>query len=41
MEAKNKGIEGRVIVRFVVDKDGKVISPEVKEVLDESCNNEA
>lgn len=40
-EAKNKGIEGRVIVRFVVDKDGKVISPEVIRGLDESCNNEA
>jgi len=41
LEAKVKGVEGRVIIKFVVDKEGKVTSPEVIRGLDESCNNEA
>ena len=31
-DAQQKGIEGRVIVRFVVDSTGKVMEPEIKRV---------
>ncbi|MCI0522294.1 MAG: energy transducer TonB [Bacteroidales bacterium] len=28
-QAKNLGVEGKVIIRFIIDEDGKLIDPEV------------
>lgn len=39
--AKAKGIEGRVLVKFVVDEQGAVIHPEVIRSPDTSLSNEA
>ncbi|MGB4974376.1 MAG: TonB family protein [Cyclobacteriaceae bacterium] len=40
-EAKAKGIEGKVFIEFVVEKDGSVTDPRVQQGVDESLNNEA
>jgi len=39
--AAENGIEGRVTLRFVVDKDGNVSDVQVLRGLDSSCDNEA
>lgn len=39
--AKNKGIEGRVIIRFVINTKGEVSDVEVLRGLDPDCDNEA
>ena len=39
--AQEQGIQGRVIVRFVVGPDGKVSGAEVQRSLDPSCDREA
>lgn len=39
--AAENGIEGRVIIQFVVGKDGSVSSIKVQRGLDTSCDNEA
>lgn len=39
--AAENGIEGRVIVRFVVGKDGRVSNIEIQRGLDSSCDKEA
>lgn len=39
--AKENGIQGRVIVKFVVDTDGSIVEPEVIRSLDPSCDKEA
>ncbi len=41
IEAKNKGIQGRVIVEFVVRKDGKIINPTIVRGIDEQLDAEA
>lgn len=40
-EAKDQGIQGRVFVRFVVEKDGSVADVEVLRGIGEPCDNEA
>ena len=40
-EAKEKGIQGRVIVQFVVDEKGKVTSPKIVRSVDPSLDAEA
>jgi TonB family protein len=40
-EAAEKGIEGRVTIRFVVDKTGKVTKGVILKSLDPSCDQEA
>ncbi len=40
-EAKNKGIQGKVFVNFIVDKDGSVIEPKVEETIDTLLDKEA
>lgn len=40
-EAKKKGIEGRVYVEFVVEKDGTITNAHVQQGEDESLNKEA
>ena len=40
-EAKNKGIQGRVICSFVVEKDGSISSPEIKRGGDPLWDEEA
>ena len=40
-EAISKNVQGRVIVRFVVDKDGSVIAPEVVRSVDPDLDKEA
>ncbi|MEP2671490.1 MAG: TonB family protein [Cyclobacteriaceae bacterium] len=40
-EAKEKGIEGKVYIEFVVDKDGTITDPRVQKGADESLNKEA
>jgi len=40
-EAKKAGIEGRVIIRFVVSKNGDITNVEVLRGLDPSCDQEA
>lgn len=40
-EAKKRGIEGKVFIEFVVDKDGAITDPRVQQGVDESLNNEA
>lgn len=39
--AQEAGIQGRVVVRFVVDKEGKVTDPTVIRGIDPSCDKEA
>ena len=39
--AKEKGTQGRVIVRFVVNKEGKIVSPEVARSVDSYLDEEA
>ncbi|MFR9166798.1 MAG: energy transducer TonB [Dysgonomonas sp.] len=39
--AVDNGIEGRVVLRFVVGKDGKISDIEVLKGIDPSCDNEA
>lgn len=39
--AKNAGIQGRTIIRFVVDENGEVKNPEVLRGLDKACDDEA
>ena len=41
LSAKNKGIEGRVIIRFVINIKGEVSDVEVLRGLDPDCDNEA
>jgi len=40
-EAKEKGIEGRVFVSFVIDSDGNIQCSEIMKSFDESCGKEA
>ena len=40
-EAKDKGIEGRVFVSFVVEKDGSVTEVEVRKGIGKLCDEEA
>lgn len=40
-QAAEAGIEGRVVLRFVVGKDGKVSDIEILRTLDPSCDREA
>jgi TonB family protein len=40
-EAEEKGIEGRVLIRFVVEKDGRLTNFEVIESPDPLLSNEA
>jgi len=39
--AKRANLEGTVIIRFVVDKDGKVIDPKILSDLGKGCEEEA
>jgi protein TonB len=39
--SQDNGVEGRVIVRFVVSKDGSIRDVEVARSLDPSCDREA
>lgn len=39
--AKDNGIQGRVVLRFVVDKDGSISDVQVVRSLDPSCDKEA
>lgn len=39
--ARRAGIEGRVVLRFVVDEEGKVVNPEVVKGLGGGCDAEA
>jgi len=41
LDAKKGGIEGSVVVRFIIDKEGKVINPEVVKSLYPSLDAEA
>jgi len=40
-DARKKGVEGVVVVRFVIDKDGQVTSPEVLRSIGSGCDEEA
>lgn len=40
-EAIKKGIQGRVIVQFIITKDGSIIDPKVKRGVDKSLDMEA
>jgi len=40
-EAKEKGIEGRVFVNFVVEKDGSVNEVKVRKGIGKLCDEEA
>ena len=40
IEAQQKGIQGKSIIRFVVNKSGKVENAEVVRGLDQDCDNE-
>ena len=40
-EAKKKGIQGRVIVQFIVDKDGSIKDTKVIRGVNSSLDNEA
>lgn len=40
-EAVENGVQGRVIVRFVIDKEGKVKDVKVLRGIDPACDNEA
>ncbi len=39
--AKKNNIEGIVVIRFIVDKEGKIASPELLRTLDPECDAEA
>lgn len=39
--AKKAGIEGRVFVEFVVDKEGNVVNPVIKKGIGSGCDEEA
>lgn len=39
--AQQNGIQGRVVVQFIVNKEGKVVKPEVVKGVDPSLDNEA
>ena len=39
--AEQNGIQGRVIVKFIVDEDGSVVDPKVVRSLDPACDKEA
>jgi TonB family protein len=40
-EAKRKGVEGRVIVQFVVERDGRITSAKVIKSIDQLLDREA
>ncbi|MDZ7660681.1 TonB family protein [Fodinibius sp.] len=40
-EAREAGAEGRVIVQFIVDKNGNVVNPTIVKGVEESLDNEA
>jgi TonB family protein len=40
-EARKAGVEGRVVIKFVVDNNGRVRSPEVVEGIGHGCDEEA
>lgn len=40
-DAKKKGIEGKVFVEFVVEKDGSITDPLIQQGVNESLNSEA
>lgn len=39
-EAKEKKVEGKVFVRFIIDKDGKVSNPTILKALGSGCEEE-
>ena len=39
--AQENGIQGRVVVEFVVNKDGSIVEPKVLKKLDNACDQEA
>ena len=39
-EAKENKVEGMVVAKFVIDKDGSVIHPEIKKALGSGCDEE-
>ncbi len=41
IEAKEKGIEGRVIVRFIINEDGKVSDATILKGIGSGCDEEA
>lgn len=41
MSAMENGIQGQVIVKFVVDKDGSIVDPKVVRSVDPACDKEA
>ena len=40
-DAKQAKIEGRVIVEFIIDKDGSIIEPKIVKGVSDSLNDEA
>ncbi len=40
-KAQEKGIQGRVVVQFVVDRDGSILNPKVVRAVDPSLDKEA
>ena len=41
VEAQKAGIQGRVVVKFVVDKDGSIIQPQIARGIDPALDKEA
>lgn len=40
-QSKENNVEGRVLVKFIVEKDGSISNVEILKGLDEYCNQEA
>ena len=40
-EARKKGVQGRVVVQFVVDEDGSIITPKIVRSIEPSLDEEA
>lgn len=41
VDAQNRKIQGKVIVQFIINKDGTVVDPKIVKTLDPSCDREA
>lgn len=41
LKANYKGIQGTVVIRFVIDKDGSIINPEIMRTIGGGCAEEA
>jgi TonB family C-terminal domain len=41
VDAQTKGIQGRVIVKIIVNKDGKIIDPRIERSVDPLLDTEA